>query len=461
MDTKKTNWRYILVSKLTRVNRPLLTTIIACAISIILVGEVYSAEVFINVERKKGEAIRMAITDFTFRDSKATTEGMKNFGSDAKKILTFDIDFSGNFELIDNREMIKDITNGEKKKGMVDWAEWKNLGADTVVYGEYYFNPTGDLVVEGRVFDVERKEQIIGTRFIGTKNVFRKMIHKLSDQIVYRFTGENGIGETRVTYTTRFDGFKELVVADYDGQNMKQVTNDKSIILFPKWAPGGNSILFTSYKYKNPDLYSLDLVKNIRRVVSRKIGINASGAYSPDGSKLVFSMSTRGNSDLFSVDADGSNLKRLTRARSIETSPSFSPDGKKVAYVSDFSGSPQVYIMDADGKNKKRFTFQGNYNADPAWSPRGDMIAFCGIMDNNFNLHVKRVDGRFEKQLTIYQKDNESPSWSPDGNHIAFISTRSGSSQVHIMNVTGENQRQITFLKGEAFGVDWSPRIKE
>jgi TolB protein len=438
-----------------------LTSFIALAISVIAVGEAYSAEVFINIERKKGEAIRMAITDFTFRDGKTKREGMRKLGYEADKIIAFDIKFSGNFELIDNREMIKDITASETKKGMVDWEEWKNLGADTVVYGEYYYNPSGDMVVEGRVFDVERKEQIIGTRFIGTENVFRKMVHKLSDQIVYRFTGENGISETRITYTTRFNGFKELVVADYDGRNMKQITNDKSIILFPKWAPGGEKILFTSYIHKNPDLYSIDLVKNIRRVVSRKIGINASGTWSPDGSSMVFSMSTRGNSDLFSVDADGSNLKRLTKDRSIETSPSFSPDGKMIAYVSDFSGSPQVYIMDAEGENKRRFTFQGTYNADPAWSPRGDMIAFCGIMDNNFNLHVKRVDGRFEKQLTIYQKDNESPSWSPDGNHIAFISTRSGSSQVYIMNATGENQRQITSHKGEAFGVDWSPRTKE
>lgn len=403
----------------------------------------------------------MAITDFTFRGGKTKNKGIKKLGHEAYKIMTFDISFSGNFELINNREMIKDITENETKSGMVDWGEWNNLGADTVVYGEYYFNAKGELVVEGRVFDIERKEQIIGTRFIGTESVFRKMVHKLSDQIVYRFTGERGISESRITYTTRIGGFKELVVADYDGKNLTQITNDKSIILFPKWAPGGDKILFTSYRRKNPDLYSIDLVKNIRQVVSRKIGINASGTWSPDGSRMVFSMSTRGNSDLFSIDADGSNLQRLTRARSIETSPSFSPDGKRITYVSDFSGSPQVYIMDADGKNKRRFTFQGTYNADPAWSPRGDMIAFCGIMDNNFNLHVKRVDGRFEKQLTIYQKDNESPSWSPDGNHIAFISNRSGSNQVHIMNVTGENQKQITFHKGEAFGVDWSPRTKE
>jgi len=436
--------------------------ILLFVVAFIPLGEfAHGAEVFINVERQKGSAVRIAILNFNLRNTENAIPDIEKMGVIAERIVTFDLNFSGHFEIIDNKQMIKDIVDKETKSGKTDWQAWKDLGADAIIYGEYYANQNKEIVVEGRVYDVERKEQIAGTKYTGTPNVFRKMVHRFSDQIVYLFSGERGVAETNLAFTTRIKGFKELAVSDYDGHNVAQLTNDKSIVLFPSWSPSANWILYTTYRKNNPDLYMLDIEKGEHVVISKKIGINTSATWSPDGKKIVFTMSTRGNSDLFSVDFKGKNLTRLTTTRSIETSPTFSPDGKQIAYVSDISGSPQIYIMDADGNKKERFTYIGNYNADPSWSPRGDMIAFSGILDNNFNLHVRRVDGRFEKQLTIYQGSNESPSWSPDGRHIAFTSTRNGTQQIFICNSTGTNQTQITFLNGEAFGPAWAPKTRD
>ena len=55
-------------------------------------------------------------------------------------------------------------------------------------------------------------------------------------------------------------GNKEIYVSDYNGKNLKQVTNNRSINLSPRWSPDGKRILYTSYKKGWPCLFELDLV---------------------------------------------------------------------------------------------------------------------------------------------------------------------------------------------------------
>jgi TolB protein len=285
------------------------------------------------------------------------------------------------------------------------------------------------------------------------------MVHKFADQIVFRYTGEAGVADTRLVFASRVTKGKELFVCDYDGHDVKPITAIKSIIISPRWSPSGLEVVFTSFHTRNPSAYWLNLrTGNINPVLKGTPYINSAASWSPDGKMIVFAMSMRGNFDIYTVYSDGSGLKRLTTAESIETSPNFSPDGKYIVYVSDKPGKPQLYIMNADGTNAHRFTYNGDYNADPVWSPKGDKIAYAALTGDNFNISVKSLDGAIEKQLTANAGKNESPSWSADGRHIAFTSSRTGERQVYIMNANGESQIQVTNMPSGAYGVSWSPR---
>ena len=48
---------------------------------------------------------------------------------------------------------------------------------------------------------------------------------------------------------------------DYDGENARQITHDRSLALSPTWAPWGNEISFTTFKRGNPDLYLFDMTR--------------------------------------------------------------------------------------------------------------------------------------------------------------------------------------------------------
>ena len=417
-----------------------------------------AADVYIGVKRKKGALIPLAVQQLQFKPSKYQKTETLQFGKTAQEILEFDMDFSGYFDVIKNRDMLNDIRDKELKTQKTNWQGWKDLGVQALIKGVYYIDKGGDIVTETRLFDVERKEQIVGTRYSGPEAVFRKMAHRFSDQVVYRFTGESGIAETRLTFISRTGGHKEIFVSDYDGQRIRQVTDEAGIVLSPDWSPKGTEIIYTTYRNNNPDVYILDLKTGKKSPVSRMRSMDSSATWSPDGKMIAFTMSTRGNADIYTIRSDGKDLQRLTWSSSIETSPSYSPDGKKIVYISDYSGSPQLYIMDTDGRLEGRLTYNGTYNADPAWSPRGDKIAYVSIADENFNIVIKNLRDKSENQLTLFMGSNEHPSWSPDGRHIVFSSTRTGSKQLYIMNENGENQRRITSMSGGAFSPSWSPR---
>jgi len=431
----------------------------AFLLAAVFVADAFSAEVFINVGRRKGALIRIAVAEFRLK-SQATEQMQtvnRKLGKEAKSTLSFDLNFTGYFEAIDNNESIRNIRAKEEKTGKPDWKAWADLGADSLLKGEYSVDADGNVVMDCFLFDVARKEQILGERYKGNRKIFRRIIHKFGDEVLRNLTGDKGIADTRVALTVKNGKNKEVFLVDYDGRNLHQVSNENSLVLSPAWSPDGTKIMFTTYRDNNPDIFYIDLVTGKRYPIIRRLGLNMAGAWMPDSKKIVFTMSRRGNPDIYLMGADGKHLKRLTYTRSIETSPTISPDGEKIAYVSDFTGKPNIYIMDINGENKKRFTYGGKYNADPAWSPKGDMIAYTSLADGLFDIIVKKVTGRFKKQLTIFAGNNESPSWSPNGAHLVFRSNRTGSRQLFIMNANGDHQTQITNFRGEAFTPDWGP----
>ncbi|MBI3581277.1 MAG: Tol-Pal system beta propeller repeat protein TolB [Nitrospinae bacterium] len=416
-------------------------------------------DVYIDVTRKRAEHIKVAVPEYVYKREAGSAEGERPPVASAKDIMEFDLQFSGYFGVLKDEAVINEISAKETPSNTTDWGLWRQAGVDLLVKGAYAVGSDGTISVENTLSDVVRSEQLAGVRYTGVSAIFRKMIHKFADQIVYRFTGEPGVADTRLAFTARVGSGKELFLCDYDGQNAKQLSSLKSIVLSPRWSPSGSELSFTSFHNRMPAAFWLNLrTGEVRAVVNEKGRINSASAWSQDGKTIAFAMSEGGNFDIYTISADGYGLKKLTHSASIDTSPSFSPDGKRIVFVSDRVGRPQLFIMDADGGNQKRFTYNGDYNADPVWSPKGDKIAYAAMTGDAFNIMVKSLDGSIEKQLTENAGKNESPSWSPDGRNLAFTSSRTGTRQVFIMNANGEHQQQVTNMPNGAYGVSWGPR---
>ena len=373
--------------------------------------------------------------------------GAESDARNAHDVARHDFDLSGVFAVVDTEPLTEKLTPDPSQQGTVR--------VDGTVE-----NAGPGLQFSGEVIDIGSGESVLKRSYPTTRGDLRRAMHKFNDDVIEALTGERGIAETKIAFVRQIGRVKEIWVADYDGENARQLTHDNSIALSPAWAPWGSELAFTTFKRGNPDLYLFDLVRGASYPFSTRPGLNTAPCYSPDGKWIACTLSRDGNAEIYLVSRDAQTARRLTRNARIDSSPSFSPTGNQIAFTSDRSGSPQIYVMDAEGSNQRLLTLEGKYNDSPQWSPKGDRIVYASRHDAVFDVIVMDANGQNPVQITFQAGHNENPRWSADGRKIYFSSSRSGRRQLYLMNPDGSDVVPIT--KGdESFNPAAGPRAKK
>jgi len=396
-----------------------------------------------TIEGAEVQRFPIAIPDFR------SVEG-NNEASRFTRILRNDLENSSVFEVLNPKSYI-DTDGLEPKK--VKFEDWLNTGANGLVKAR-----VAKSTVELWVYEVASKKLAFTQKYAFTQKNERQVAHQISDDVYKAFTGEPGIFQTQIAMVRKVAGEKQIFVMDYDGDNARAITKGGTLNLLPSWSPSGKSVLFTSYRYDNPDLFEVSIAGGTPRRLSKHPGLNTGGKVSPDNTRIALTLSKDGNSEIYLLDRQGNTLKRLTQKWGIDTSPAWSPNGRELAFVSSRAKNPHIYIMNSDGSGAKRLTYdsQGSYNQTPAFSPKGDKLVYTGrTAGGNFNLFVYDLKSGENQQITT-EGSNEDPTFSPNGRLIAFTSTRNGGKQVWITSVDGVMQKQIT-LGAQNSNPAWGP----
>ncbi|NOZ79990.1 MAG: peptidase S41 [Acidobacteria bacterium] len=154
-------------------------------------------------------------------------------------------------------------------------------------------------------------------------------------------------------------------------------------------------------------------------------------AWAPDGKSLIFTSDRAGNDDLYRVRPRDPKLgwlssfefpvTRLTKSPAEERLGRFSPGGKRIAYV---RGRGDLVVMNADGTgNTVLFTHWET--PEFHWSPDGRWIAYA-IPDMSYNTEVWIVpsDGGTPYNVSRHPDEDVSPVWSPDGRRLVWLTKR-------------------------------------
>ena len=411
-------------------------------------------DVLLNVIASGAKKLNIAIPNFTL----LAGPDQQGLAKRLPEVTGNDLKFSSLFSVVSGVPALPANNPGAVREA---WANFAAAGAHAGLQG--ILTLRGDRVEgEMRLYDLTAPDQrLIASKKFETPVVqARRLAHKISDEVVFQFTGELGIADTKVAYLNgAASGTKEISLMDYDGAGASRLTSNQSINLSPAWSPDTRSVAFTSYVGSGyPHLYRLFVFeKRPLQLLAGHIGLNTSPAWSPDGRNLALTLSKAGNPQIYLLTLATGALRRLTTHTGIDTEPTWSPTGREIAFVSDRAGAAQIFVMDAEGANVRRLT-QAGFNTQPRWSPKGDAIAFTSRQGNH-DVWAVSPDGSNLRRLTAGPGSNESASWAPNGRHLVFQSNRGGESQLYTMLADGSEQQALTKGAGEATSGSWSPRL--
>ncbi len=397
-------------------------------------------------------ATRYPIAVSPLRSASATDVAL---GTQFADRVVRDLELSGLFRIIPRRTYISRPQSSGVELETVRFENWSVLGAQALIKG-LLTKTDEDLVVEVRLFDVARRTQVSGRRYRCRVDDLDRIADRFADEVIAQVSGERGPFASRIAFlSTRGGRFKDIYVASANGRDVHRLTRSQTLNLSPRWAPGGNSLLATSYRQGGPDLFSVSYPAGRWRRLTALEGLNLGGGWSPDGRTLATTLEYGGNSEIGLLDSEGAVIARLTNHLAIDVSPSWSSDGRELAFCSNRAGSPQIYAMKRDGSRVRRITRQGSYNTSPSWSPKGDRIAYVSRIGGEFQVFVINVDGTGVHQVTT-EGSNEDPSWSPDGRYLVYSSSARGRRHLFLSDVSGIHTVQLTEGEGDDTSPSWS-----
>lgn len=412
------------------------------------------AQLRVSVEEGHLNPMPIAVVDFIGASGPA-----QQLGRDVSGVIRANLDRSGLFRPIPSSAFIERVSAMDVPPR---FADWRIIQAQALVVGQVTPLADGRIRIEFRLWDVLSEQSLTGFQYATTPDNWRRIAHRISDQIYEQLTGERGYFDTRIVFVSesgpRTRRIKRLMIMDQDGANPFFLTSADAQVLTPRFSPSTQMITYMSFETGAPRVFLYNLETNRREVLGDFPGMTFAPRFSPDGSRIVFTIDLNGNSEIFAMDLRTRARTRLTNHAAIDTSPSYSPDGSRIVFNSDRGGSPQLYVMNADGSGQRRISFgEGRYST-PVWSPRGDLIAFTRQSGGRFAIGVMRPDGSGERILTESYLD-EAPTWSPNGRVIMFFREARGQGpRLWSVDLTGRNLRQVP-TQTDASDPAWSPLL--
>lgn len=373
-----------------------------------------------------------------------------------ESVVFSDLHRSGYFSIIDKKNYPQQSVNLDN----VDYPKWRNVGIEALLTMKATAAGEGKVRVQFELYDLVRKNRILGHSVTTNKNQLRKVAHKISDLVFEKLTGIKGAFSTRVAYISEASSSKgkkyQLQIADADGYNPRTVFSSSKQLLSPAWAPDGRRLAYVSFENDRTEIFMQDITTGKRTKISSEPGINSAPAWSPDGSSIALTLSSGGDPDIYILDVESKKLRKLTNHYGIDTEAVWSPDGRFIYFTSNRSGAPQIYRVSFGGGSPKRMTFEGNYNAAASVSADGKRIAMVHRNDGGYRIGLLEIETNSFRLLTDGTLD-EAPSFAPNGSMIIYSTRHNNSTVLSAVSADGRVRQRLRLQKEKVREPSWSP----
>lgn len=306
---------------------------------------------------------------------------------------------------------------------------------------------------------------VLSKDYVVEAPAFRRLAHRMADEIYTHITGERGIFSTRIAYVLMKHRHNkpyqyQLQIADIDGHNAKTLLTSKEPIMSPTWAPDAKRIAYVSFEQERSEVYVQNIETGTREKIASFSGINSAPAWSPDGKKMAVVLSRTGKPKIFVMDLTSRSFTQVTTGMSIDTEPTWMPDGQSILFTSNRGGGPQIYRVSLATRGVERVTFDGRYNASVDVSADGKTISYLHIDGRRFAIAAQNMTTGFMHTLTKTKSGlDESPSISPNGRMIVYATHDRGQGILGMVSVDGRIRLRLPAHDGNVQEPAWSPYI--
>ena len=407
--------------------------------------------VALTIEITKGAdgGIPIAVVPFKW-------QGQTALPADIGDIVAADLYRSGQF----NPLPVDDFLSRPSDNSEVKYKDWRLIKAVNLVVGRVTQMGTDRYAVRFQLFDVFRERQLAAFLWEVTGSDLRKTAHQISDKVYEVLTGRPGAFDSRIAYVTLLRTASkgseyQLMVADADGYNPKQILRSSDPILSPAWAADGAWLAYVSFEDGRSKIFVQNLNTGARKKLAEFPGINGAPAWSPDGKHMAMTLSRDGNPEIYVMHIASGSLRRLTNHSSIDTEAAWSPDGRHLVFTSDRAGRPQIYRMSAAGGRAERLTFEGKENARASYDRTGKHLTLVTNQGNGDQIGVFSLSKGSLEILTDGRFD-ESPTFAPNGAMILYAAQRGGSGLLSAVSADGRVRQVLRSESGTVREPAWS-----
>ena len=195
------------------------------------------AKVYIDIDSPSFQQFPIAICDFQTPGENADKSAGSGIAltDDVKRYLSM----TGIFNILNNKGFLEDknpyVVTGTETIRFPDWAM---IGADYLLRGNITKNGN-EIIVEGRLYDVTRGELLFNKKYNSQISEDKKVARTIASDILFALTGDEGEFNTKIAFVSKKQSQADIYTINYDGSEIKNVTDHKSIVIGPRWSPDG------------------------------------------------------------------------------------------------------------------------------------------------------------------------------------------------------------------------------
>jgi len=149
----------------------------------------------------------------------------------------------------------------------------------------------------------------------------------------------------------------EIDSIDIVSRRVTKLIDDGGVNTYPAWSPDGRKIAFRRMLGENnSEVFLANADGTDARNLTNDPAFDGWPAWSPDGTKIAFASNRRGSYEIFLMNPDGTEVRKVAHDEGRATAPQWTKDGKKIFFPLckkvDFSFDCQIYAVKLDAYMK-------------------------------------------------------------------------------------------------------------